>query len=129
MTPVGVLFAALFTAGKAANLSELTAIKASGVSLFRFMLPFLITTFIVSFFSIYFLAEHVVPMANKTKLNIEQEFLKKNISFSGSNIYFQDSKQRIVSISFFDKNKVPTEQTELAFKILMRGSEANAIQN
>jgi len=54
-------------------------------------------------FSIYF-SGYVVPMANKTKLNIEQEYLKKNISFSGSNIYFQDSKQRIVSISFFDNN-------------------------
>ena len=47
ITPVAVLFAALFTAGKAANLSEITAIKASGVSLFRFMLPFLITTLFV----------------------------------------------------------------------------------
>jgi lipopolysaccharide export system permease protein len=43
-------------------------------------------------------------MANKTKLNIEQESLKKNLSFSGSNIFFQDSKQRIVSISFFDNS-------------------------
>lgn len=103
MTPVGVLFAALFTAGKAANSSELTAIKASGVSLFRFMLPFLITTFFISLFSIYF-SGYVVPMANKTKLNIEQQYLKKNINFSGTNIYFQDSKQRIVSISFFDNN-------------------------
>jgi lipopolysaccharide export system permease protein len=103
ITPVAVLFAALFTAGKAANLSELTAIKASGVSLFRFMLPFLITTFFISLFSVYF-SGYVVPMANKTKLNIEQEYLKKNINFSGSNIYFQDSKQRIVSISFFDNN-------------------------
>ncbi len=103
MTPVGVLFAALFTAGKAANLSELTAIKASGVSLFRFMLPFLITTLIISCLSIYF-SGYIVPMANKTKLNIEQEYLKKNINFTGSNIYFQDSKQRIVSISYFDNN-------------------------
>jgi lipopolysaccharide export system permease protein len=103
MTPVAVLFAALFTAGKAANLSELTAIKASGVSLYRFMLPFVITTILISLFSVYF-SGYVVPMANKTKLNIEQEYLKKNISFSGSNIYFQDSKQRIVSISFFDYN-------------------------
>lgn len=103
ITPVAVLFAALFTAGKAASLSELTAIKASGVSLFRFMLPFLITTFFVSIFSIYF-SGFVVPMANKPKLNIEQESLKKNLSFSGSNIFFQDSKQRIVSISFFDNN-------------------------
>jgi lipopolysaccharide export system permease protein len=101
MTPVAVLFSALFTAGKAANLSELTAIKASGVSLFRFMLPFLVTTALLSLFSIYF-SGYVVPMANKTKLNIEQVYLKKNISFSGSNIYFQDSKSRIVSISYFD---------------------------
>jgi lipopolysaccharide export system permease protein len=101
ITPVAVLFAALFTAGKAANLSELTAIKASGVSLFRFMLPFLITTFFISIFSIYF-GGYVVPMANKTKLNIEQQYLKKNINFAGSNIYFQDTKSRIVSISFFD---------------------------
>ena len=103
MTPVGVLFAALFTAGRAASTSELTAIKASGVSLFRFMLPFLITTFIISILSIYF-SGYVVPMANKTKLNIEQEYLKKNLEFSGSNIYFQDSKQRIVSISYYDNN-------------------------
>ena len=104
MTPVSVLFAALFTAGKAANLSELTAIKASGVSLFRFMLPFIITTIFISMFSIYF-SGYVVPMANKTKLNIEQQYLKKNLNFTGSNIYFQDSKSRIVSISFFDASK------------------------
>lgn len=101
MTPVAVLFAAMFTAGKAANLSELTAIKASGVSLFRFMLPFLITTILISAFSIYF-SGYVVPMANKTKLNIEQQYLKKNLNFTGNNIYFQDSKSRIISISFFD---------------------------
>jgi len=103
VTPIAILFAALFTAGKAANLSELTAIKACGVSLYRFMLPFLITTFIISLFSVYF-SGYVVPMANKTKLGIEQEYLKKNLNFTGSNIYFQDSKKRIVSISYFDAN-------------------------
>jgi lipopolysaccharide export system permease protein len=33
MTPVAVLLASLFTAGKMANLNEMTAIKASGISL------------------------------------------------------------------------------------------------
>jgi lipopolysaccharide export system permease protein len=103
MTPVAVLFAAMFTAGKAADRSELTAIKACGVSLFRFMLPFLITTFLLSLFSVYF-SGYIVPMANKTKLNIEQEYLKKNFNYTGSNIYFQDSKTKIISISFFDVN-------------------------
>lgn len=104
MTPVAVLFAALFTAGKAANLSELTAIKASGVSLFRFMLPFLVTTFFITIFSIYF-GGYLVPMANKTKINIEQVYLKKNLTFAETNIYFQDSKTRIVSIGYFDSDK------------------------
>ncbi len=101
MTPVAVLFAALFTAGKASNLSELTAMRASGMSMYRFMIPFIITTIIISFLSLYF-GGYLVPMANKTKVHIEQEYLKKGIRFSQSNIYFQDSRTRIVSIGFFD---------------------------
>ncbi len=101
MTPVSVLFAALFTAGKAANLSELTAIKASGVSLYRFMAPFLITAFVISILSIYF-AGYVVPAANQDKEEIEMKYLNSGYNYIGSNIIFQDSQTRIVSISYFD---------------------------
>jgi len=112
MTPVGVLFAALFTAGKMSNLSELTAIKASGVSLYRFMAPFLITTVFISIFSIYF-AGYVVPQANQTKINIERKYLNKGYTFAGSNIFFQDSKTRIVSISFFDSYASQANQVSI----------------
>ncbi len=104
MTPVGVLFGALFTAGKVSNLSELTAMKASGMSLYRFMLPFAITALLISIFSVYF-GGYVVPMANKSKVYIEQVYLKKGLSFTGSNIFFQDNRTKIVSISFFDDSK------------------------
>jgi lipopolysaccharide export system permease protein len=104
MTPVAVLFAALFTAGKAANLSELTAIKAGGVSLYRFMVPFLITAFVISLFSIYF-SGYVVPLANETKEKIEMKYLDSGYNYLGSNIFFQDSKTRIVSISYFDNSR------------------------
>ena len=101
ITPVAVLFGALFTAGKVSTLSELTAMRASGVSLYRFMAPFVITALIISFLSLYF-GGYIVPMANKTKIYIEQTYLKKGLSFTGNNIYFQDSKTRIVSINYFD---------------------------
>jgi lipopolysaccharide export system permease protein len=101
ITPVSVLFAALFTAGKMASLSELTAIKASGVSLYRFMTPFLITSLIISLLSIYFVG-YVVPKANATKVNLENKYLNKGSAFAGNNIFFQDSKTRIINISFFD---------------------------
>ena len=104
MTPVAVLFGALFTVGKASNLSELTAIKASGISMYRFMAPFLVTTLIISLASIYF-AGYVVPMANQTKINIERHYLNKGFSNGGSNLFFQDSRTRIVNISYFDELK------------------------
>jgi lipopolysaccharide export system permease protein len=112
MTPVAVLFAALFTAGKMANLSELTAIKASGVSLYRFMTPFIVTTLFISFFSIYF-AGYVVPKANQTKVNIERKYLNKGFIFAGSNIFFQDSRTRIVNISFFEAASNQANRTSI----------------
>ncbi len=104
ITPVAVLFAALFTAGKAANLSEITAIKASGVSLFRFMLPFLFVTFFLSIASIYF-AGYIVPHANSVKVNLERKYLNRGFVFTGSNIFFKDSPVRIVNIAFFDNSQ------------------------
>lgn len=112
MTPVSVLFAALFTAGKMANLSELTAIKASGISLYRFMAPFIVTTLFISLLSIYF-AGYVVPKANQTKVNIESKYLNKGFIFAGSNIFFQDSKTRIVNISFFDAGSNQANRTSI----------------
>jgi lipopolysaccharide export system permease protein len=104
MTPVSVLFGALFTVGKVSNLSELTAIKASGISMYRFMAPFVITTLLISMLSIYF-SGFVVPMANKTKLNIQLNYLKKGFVYTGDKIFFQDSPTRIVNIAFFDNNE------------------------
>ncbi len=112
MTPVAVLFAALFTVGKAANLSEMTAIKASGVSLFRFMMPFLITTVFLTIFSIYF-GGYIVLLANKNKVMIEQIYLKKSIYFAKSNIFFQDNKTRIVSVAFFDSDNNRANQISI----------------
>ena len=101
MTPVAVLLASLFTAGKMSNLNELTAIKASGTSLYRFMQPFFITAFIISVFSIYF-GGYLVPLANKHKVFIEQNYMKKGLVYLGNNIFFQDTEKRIVTMNYYD---------------------------
>jgi len=112
MTPIAVLLASLFTAGKMANQNELTAIKASGVSLYRFMTPFIITTFIISIFSVYF-GGYLVPMANKHKIYIEQNYMKKGLVYLGSNIFFQDTKTKIVSINNFDISQKQANQVSI----------------
>ena len=76
MLPVAVLLAALFTVGKMSNLNELTAMKSSGMSIYRFILPFLFIGFMIALLSIYF-GGYIVPYANKTKVYIEQNYMKK----------------------------------------------------
>ncbi len=101
--PVSILLACLFTVGKLNNFNELTAIKSSGISLYRFMAPFIIIGFIISVFAIYF-SGWVVPNSNSSKLKIEQTYMKKNLTIPGANIFFQDAENRFVNIGFYDQS-------------------------
>lgn len=127
MLPVSVLMGGLFTVGKLSTQNELTAIKSSGVSFYRFAIPFLATAFVISLLAIYF-GGYVVPEANKQRIYIEQTYLKKGLVYSGSNIYFQDSVNRIVTITYFNvkmgkANRVsiqefdPSDITKMAYRI------------
>jgi lipopolysaccharide export system permease protein len=110
--PISVLLASLFTAGKLANLNELTAIKASGISLYRMMIPFLITSVFISIFTVYF-SGYLVPMANKHKVYIEQTYMKKGLVHFGSNIFFQDTQSRIVTINYYDVSMGQANQVSI----------------
>jgi lipopolysaccharide export system permease protein len=110
MIPVSVLLASLFVAGKMSSLNELTAIQSAGVSLYRYMAPFIIVSLFIGITAIFF-GGYVVPTAWKQKAFIEREYMKKGVIHSGSNIFFQDSRTRIVSISTYNVN------TRQAYKV------------
>jgi lipopolysaccharide export system permease protein len=102
MTPVAVLLGSLFVIGRLSTNSELTAMKSSGVSLYRVLTPFLAVAFLISFASIY-LNGWVVPRANAKKYNIERTVLNRGNDFSTRmNIFFQEGPRRIVSMNYFD---------------------------
>ena len=109
MTPISVLLAALFVTGKLSDLNEITALKASGMSLYRYMTPFIVTTILISLLSVYF-GGYVSPLANKVKVSIERNYMDWGTIRSGNNIFFQDSKTRIVSIASYN---VKTEQANI----------------
>ncbi len=105
MIPVAMLLSALFTTARMSTFNELTAIKSSGTSLYRYMLPLLILSLIVSGALVYFNG-WVVPYATKNKFNLERQYLQKHLEYvSKDNIYIQDSQTRILSIGFFDDTR------------------------
>ena len=61
--PLAILLAALMTFGNLGENYELTAMKASGISLFRIMRPMTVVTIIVCFLAFWF-SNNVLPVAN-----------------------------------------------------------------
>ncbi len=103
--PVALLLASLFVTARLSTQNELTAMKASGVSLYRLMIPYVLVSVIVSIASVYFNG-WLVPDANKKKFTIERVYLHKElISPSGANIYIQDSPTRILSLGYYDDTR------------------------
>ena len=64
ISPVAVLLATLFSLGRFARHNELTAMKASGISLYRIILPLLVLCLFLVLGSLVF-SEVVVPYANQ----------------------------------------------------------------
>ncbi len=105
MLPVAMLLSALFTTGRLSTMNELAAMKASGMSLYRFMIPLLLFSLMVSGISIYFNG-WIVPYANQKKLTIGRMYFQRNIEYvSKSNIFMQDTETRILSIGIFDDSR------------------------
>jgi lipopolysaccharide export system permease protein len=103
--PVAMLLASLFVTARLSTQGEWTALKSSGVSLYRLLTPYIAVAVLVSILSVYFNG-WIVPFANKKKFTIERVFLQRDVvSASGANIYIQDSPTRILSLGYFDESR------------------------
>jgi lipopolysaccharide export system permease protein len=120
MTPVAALLSALFTTGKLSNLNELVIFRSSGISLVRYLIPFLIVSIFISLFQIYFTGE-VIPKANKNKLALEKKYMHKKSVFSDENVSFQDTKNRLIAISFYEV------ESKKAYKVVITDLDTNNI--
>ncbi len=102
MTPVAMLLAALFVTGRMSTQNELSAMKSSGVSLYRILWPFLAVAAVVVALSIY-LNGWIVPASNQKKFYIERTYLHRGGDPSQRfNIFFQVGPTRIVTVNYFD---------------------------
>ena len=105
ITPVAMLLASLFVTARLSTQNELTAMKSSGISLYRLMAPYVAVALLVTGASIYFNG-WIVPVANKAKLTIERRYLGSGSTNAPStDLYIQDSPTRIISLGFYDDSR------------------------
>ncbi|HUI30809.1 MAG TPA: LptF/LptG family permease [Candidatus Acidoferrales bacterium] len=102
ITPVAVLLACLFVTGRMSNGNEIIVIKSSGIDIYRIMMPFLIVSTVICVMMVYF-NEWIVPKANHEKFRLEKVYLQQhNEGWWKYNIFMLDSRNRIVTIGYFD---------------------------
>lgn len=82
--PVAMLITTMFSLGRLVSDNEITALKASGVSLYRILFPLYIFSLFAGIFIMFF-AEFVVPRT---------EALRKDIEDQGRNFRFSISRNR-----------------------------------
>ncbi|MBI3991433.1 MAG: LptF/LptG family permease, partial [Candidatus Omnitrophica bacterium] len=83
VTPVAILLATLYTIGDLNRNHELTAMNASGISMWRLVSPLLLTGI---FFSVatFLVSEKIIPSAYLTYQHIKKEYLEATVNPDGS---------------------------------------------
>jgi len=101
--PISALLAALFVTGNLSKYTELTAMKAGGISLYRILVPFFAVAAIITLVDFLF-SGWVVPYTTRLKQKFESVQLGKTFWTGGSRSNFNilDSPHRLVSIGYFD---------------------------
>ena len=99
MLPIAILLASMFSIGELSKYGELTAMKASGLSINRILLPIFIFSLMISFVMVAF-SETVVPDANQRRAEIKDQYIEglpKRLATRVSNLYLQEHLDSVVS--------------------------------
>jgi len=103
MMPIAVLVATLLSAGRLSQLSEITAMRACGASLFFLARPLLLAGLIISGI-IFVMGETIVPVATQKVEEIYHFDIKKKAergAFSRSNFWYR-KKNKFYNIGLYD---------------------------
>lgn len=101
--PISALLAALFVTGNLSKQTELTAMKAGGISLYRMLVPFFAVAAVITIVDFFF-SGWLVPHATRAKQKFESVQLGKTFWTGGSRSNFNilDKANRLVTIGYFD---------------------------
>ncbi|MCG3166825.1 MAG: Lipopolysaccharide export system permease protein LptG [Bacteroidia bacterium] len=86
--PLFIFIAVIFFTSKMASQTEIIAILNSGVSFWRFLVPYFVAATILVIISLA-VNNLIMPPANKHRIEFEHAYIYKQLSFSGRNIHKQ----------------------------------------
>lgn len=102
MSPLAVFIACLILTGRMTERLEIIALKASGVSLYRLVAPYLMFGILMGA-SVSYLDAYIIPASNAERIEFEKTYLGGGADrIDRGRIFRQDSDSTIVSFNFFE---------------------------
>ena len=90
LSPLLVFISVIFFTSKMAGQTEIVAILASGVSFRRLMFPYFIGSAAIAVIT-FFLASYVIPLANRTRIQFENTYVKSRKETGLADMHMQIS--------------------------------------
>ena len=99
-SPLFVFITVIFFTSKMAADTEIVAILSCGISFHRMMVPYIFSATLIAIFSLC-LNLFVIPEANKTRLEFENQYIKQRFKGVGRNVHYQISENEYVFAESF----------------------------
>lgn len=120
--PIAVLFSSIMTMGNLAESSELTSMKASGMSLFKVMKPMFVFIVIISLSAFYF-SNYILPIANLKQRTLIYDLQSKKPAFSlQEGVFYNDIEGYSIKV-----DKKNSETGELLGVLIYQNDKGNRI--
>jgi len=115
--PAAVLIATLITLSTFSRNSELTAMKASGISLYRIATPIFLSAIAISL-GLFFFSEWITPLANQKAEYVKYVEIKKQEtrgSFKQAQIWYRGKDNSIYNFNLYDPDTAMIQGVYLYF--------------
>lgn len=104
ISPLAVFVACLFLTGQMTERLEITAIKSTGISLYRMAMPYIFFGLLVGG-SVSYLDAYVIPPSNAERMEFERQYMSGSSErIDRGTLYRQATDSSIISFNFFDPN-------------------------
>lgn len=93
----------IFFTSKMANHSEVVAVLSSGVSFWRFLLPYIEGALLLTVMSLY-LGNFLIPDMNVIRREFKDEYIEHLTQSAGRNVHLQTDKDEFVYVQLYNLN-------------------------
>ena len=112
-SPLALFISAIFLTSRLSQKLELSSLQTAGVSLYRLMVPFVLTGLMVSA-AMFGFNGWIVPESNRVRLAFEQDYTKDAPGRAEyANIHRQNAPGSILSVNFYERRSMTATSVTL----------------